>query len=165
MGKVVAAVTFVLLAVALSLSAAKAEASATVWVQPYGQYYCNANPGKPCSFTVSSNRTPAWSVGNAQVRLTFQSDCNLVTYDYVIGAVWATNTEYWVGPCTMKGQTDGNWVIYDAYGIARWATNTYQYGNSEVVYARQWDFQYCGPDVVGYPHGVLTTRWASAPGC
>jgi hypothetical protein len=55
--------------------------------------------------------------------LQYQSDGNLVLYDYTRQWHWATHTDGQTeGYAVMQG--DGNFVVYDAGGIARWASGT-----------------------------------------
>jgi hypothetical protein len=58
--------------------------------------------------------------------LIYQTDGNLVLYQYDSGvtvATWASHTQ---GTCTGTAilQTDGNFVVYDCNGVARWASHT-----------------------------------------
>ncbi|KAJ4770129.1 Mannose-binding lectin [Rhynchospora pubera] len=61
--------------------------------------------------------------GKWNYRLTMQTDCNLVLYDYG-RAVWSSNTHNQGYSCTLRMQTDGNLVIYDGSNRAIWDTNT-----------------------------------------
>ena len=63
--------------------------------------------------------------------LTMQVDGNLVLYNELGTATWATMT-FGTGN-RAAFQADGNLVVYDASGVARWASNTYGNPNSKII--------------------------------
>jgi Calcineurin-like phosphoesterase len=67
-----------------------------------------------------------WSAntgGKGGVRLTMQSDGNLVLYTSANAALWSTATSGKGGTYLMT-QSDGNAVLYSASGAVVWSTNT-----------------------------------------
>lgn len=67
--------------------------------------------------------------------LIYQTDGNLVLYQYDYGvtvATWASHTK---GICTGRAllQTDGNFVIYDCNGTARWDSGTQGHGGDDTL--------------------------------
>jgi hypothetical protein len=135
-----------------------ASAATQVWNLEFGNY------GGLTGHTVWSNRSPAWSVGNISVRLTFKIDCNLVESVYGGGTSFASNTSHAVRPCKLIFAGNGD-IYIQQYGSAIvWRTYTgldtdfmdadlvlwsnqclilYQYNFTDNVWNIAWSPQHC----------------------
>ncbi len=81
--------------------------------QSGSQNICSGN----CASTLTSN--------NDICRVVTQSDGNLVIYNSVNQAVWASGTDgRGTPPYQAVMQSDGNYVLYDANGTALWASGS-----------------------------------------
>jgi hypothetical protein len=72
--------------------------------------------------------SPVWSsqtYGKTVKKIVFQTDGNLVMYNYKDEPVWATNSWGKSGHKLVM-QNDGNLVIYDCNWKAVWSTNSYE---------------------------------------
>jgi hypothetical protein len=101
-----------------------------LWTLKYGNGYRSTN------VTVPSNRNPAWVVGNATVRMTFQIDCNLVIYKPSVS--WASNTSHAARPCVLYFQTDGNMAIRQNGGAVVFASGNWHSGFTFFMQAILW---------------------------
>jgi hypothetical protein len=97
-----------------------------------GPNSCSISGGGATILNARQSLYPGNSISspNGRFVLIYQTDGNLVLYDYG-NAAWAINCwpvctgPYSAGVTTM--QTDGNFVVYDAGGAPVW--HTYTYGN------------------------------------
>jgi hypothetical protein len=82
---------------------------------------CSSQISANCNYLVSENK---------KFKLILQEDGNLVIYDELKNAIWASNTDgVGEGPYNLYLQGDGNLVIYDKNKTPTWASNTVGLGN------------------------------------
>src|ERR1700761_1677786 len=69
---------------------------------------------------------------NGLFYLIYQTDGNLVMYNWLNVPYWATMTNgHSAGQAIY--QTDGNFCVYDANNVCVWATMVYNYGNGTLT--------------------------------
>ncbi len=113
---------------------------------------------------LSSARSPLVVSPGGRYWLAMQSDGNLVVYDAVGHAHWATMTN--VPGSTLHVQADGNVVLYDASGFPLWTTGVYSPGaalqvqddGNLVLYAASGKVLWDAFGFAGQPSTYLTRR-------
>ncbi|MEH2242051.1 hypothetical protein [Nostoc sp.] len=96
-------------------------------ISPNGEY--KAIEQSDGNFVLYDYNTPLWESKTDKIEVYYtvmQTDCNLVSYNFMKTPVWQSKTSGRGTNCRLQVQDDGNLVIYTGDNVPIWQTGTYR---------------------------------------